>query len=91
MPSIVSQLVLCLRVLRAKDEDVFGPLLSSAAAVERRRHREDRGLEEESIQTISSCFQLDSQRALCLHEPLVEFQDVSPREGLNEVRVGRTW
>jgi hypothetical protein len=88
---LIPQLMLCLGVLGAKDEDVLCRLLSSAAAAERGRHRGDSSLEEKSIQAISSHSQLDSQRALCLPEPLMKLQDICPRGGLNKIGVWKAF
>jgi hypothetical protein len=91
MPLLIPPLMLCPSILRAKDEDVFCRMLSSATAVEGGWHGGDSSLEEKSIQAISSRSQLDSQRALCLPEPLMKLEDVCPRGGLNQVGVGKAF
>jgi hypothetical protein len=48
-------------------------------------------MEEKSVQAVFSCSQQDSQRALCLPEPFMELQDVSPQGGLNQIGVGWTF
>jgi hypothetical protein len=78
----------CPGILRAEDEDMSCRLPSFAAAAEGGRHRGDSGLEEKSIQTICSRSQLDSQRALCLPEPLMELQDVCPRWASTKLGLG---
>ncbi len=91
MPQLIAKLVSRPRVLRAEYKDVLRRLSSSAAAAEQGRHRGDPGLEEESIQAIYSCSQVDSQRALCLLEPLMKLQDIGPTGALNQVWVGRAF
>ncbi len=80
-----------LSVPRAEDKDMLCRLPSSATAAEGGEHRGDSGLEEKSIRAICSRSQLDSQRALCLPEPLMKLQDVGAWGGLNQVRVGRAF
>ncbi len=91
MPLLIPQLMLCPSMPRAEDKDMLRCLSSSTTAAEGRRHRGDSGLEEKSIQAIYSRSQLDSQRALCLPEPLMKLQDVGPQGGLNQVGVGRVF
>ncbi len=91
MPLLIPELMSCPGVPRAKDEDVFHGLPSSATAAEGEKHKGDSGLEENSIQAICSRSQLDSQRALCFPEPLMELQNVCPRGGLNHVGVRRAF
>jgi hypothetical protein len=88
---LIPKLMSCPGIPRAKDEDVFCRLPSSATAAEGRKHRGDSSLEEKSVQAICSRSQLDSQRALCFPEPLMELQDVRPWGGLNHVGVGRAF
>ncbi len=91
MSLFIPQLMPCPSVPTAEDEDVLCRLSFSAAAAEEGRHRGDSGLEEKSVQAICSCSQLDSQRALCLPEPLMKLQDVRPRGDLNQVGVRRAF
>ncbi len=91
MSMLITQLMSCPSALRTKDMDVSGGLTSSGTAAERGRHRGDSGLVEKSIQTICSHSQLDSQRALCLPEPLMQLQDVCPWGGLNQIAIGRAF
>jgi hypothetical protein len=91
MPQLITQLVSCHRVLRAEDKEVLHSLLSFAPAAGGRRYRGDCGLKEKSIYAIGSHSQLDSQQALCLLEPLLKLQDISPWGGLNRVQVGRAF
>ncbi len=91
MSLVIPQLMLRPGVPRAKDKEMLNCLLSSARAAEGERRREDSGLEEKSIQAICFCFQLNSQRALCLPEPLMKLEDVGPRGGLSHVGVGRAF
>jgi hypothetical protein len=81
----------CPSVFRAKDKDVSRSLASSATAAEGGRHRGDLGLVEKSVQAVCSHSQLDSQRALCLPEPLMELQNIGPRGGLNQIGIGRAF
>jgi hypothetical protein len=78
-------------VPRAEDMDMLCHLPSSATAADGGRHRGDSDLEEKSVQAICPRSQLDSQRALCLPEPLMKLQDVRPQGGLNQVTVGRAF
>ncbi len=91
MSLLISQLVPCPCVPRAEDKDVLCRLPSSATAAEGGRHRGDSGKEEKSIQTVCSRSQLDSQRALCLPEPLMQLKDVCPQGGLNHIAIGRAF
>ncbi len=91
MSLVIPQLMPRPGVPRAEDKDMLCCLPSSATAAEGGRHRGDSGLEEKSVQAICSCSQLDSERALCLPEPLMKLQDVHPRGGLNQVGVGRAF
>ncbi len=83
------ELMSCPGIPSAKDEDVSCRLPSFAVAAEVGKHRGESGLEEKSVQAICSHSQLDSQRALCFSEPLMELQDVRPRGGLNHIGVER--
>ncbi len=71
MPSIVSQLMSCLRVLGAEDKDVLCRLSSSATTARMKKHIGHSGLKEESILAVDSGSQLDSQQALLSSEPLM--------------------
>jgi hypothetical protein len=81
----------CPSVPRAKDKDVPRSLASSVTAAEGGRHRGDSGVVEKSIQADCSHFQLDSQQALCLPEPLMKLQDIGPQGGLNLIGIGRAF
>ncbi len=89
MPSLIPQLMSRPGVPRAKHEDMFCHLSSFATAAEGGKHRADSGLEEKSFKAISSHSQLDSQRALCQPEPIMELQDFTPWEGFNHIGVQR--
>jgi hypothetical protein len=88
---LIPKLISCRGIPRAKYEDVFCHLSSSAPAAEGGKHRGDSGLEEKSIQAICSRSRLDSQQALCFPEPLMKLQDVRPWGGLNQIGVGRAF
>jgi hypothetical protein len=88
---LIPELMSCPGISRAKDEDVFCGLPSSATAAEGGKHRGDSSLEEKSIQAICSHSQLDSQQALCFPELLMKLQDVCPQGGLNQIGVGRAF
>ncbi len=78
-------------MLRAEDEDVLRCLLSSATAAESGSHKGDPGMKQKSMKAIYSRPQLDSQRALCLFEPLMKLEDIGPWGGLNQVWVGKAF
>ncbi len=88
MSLFIPELMPCPSVLEAEEKDMLCRLSSTATAAEGGRHRGDSGLEEKSVQAICSPSQLDSQRALCLPEPLMELQDICHQGGLNQVGVG---
>jgi hypothetical protein len=76
---LIPQLMSCPSIPRAKDEDMFCRLPSSATVAKRGRHGGAPAWGGKGIRAICSHSQLDSQQALCLPEPLMELQDIGSR------------